>query len=212
MYRHRLQILEVRIDSVEHLHDDVSGSHDNDESEEGDDEDGVNVDIATRPHTDSEPLLLVFSNDRRRRHFDSRDLHEMELYESGDLPVAAVSAGIGVSDYDEAEYVDVDDDDAFYYDDRPPNGETERHVVVSRVERDTAPVSDVAAGPPLHAATRQDLSVTNKTSSSATRPRVKRAPKFRRRRRNICRRRPMYVNFQDIHWDGWIIEPRGYQV
>jgi len=22
----------------------------------------------------------------------------------------------------------------------------------------------------------------------------------------------MYVNFEDIHWNGWIIEPKGYQV
>ena len=29
---------------------------------------------------------------------------------------------------------------------------------------------------------------------------------------SVCRRRPMYVDFEDIGWDTWIIAPRGYQV
>lgn len=202
----------MRIESVEHRHDDVTSNHGNDDDEEADD-DGVDMDIATVPQSDSEPLLLVFSNDRHRRRFDSRELHEiiereMELYESGDLPAAAVAV-VGVSDYEDVEYVDVGDYDVDYYDSRL---DSEPEHVVSRVERDTAAVSDARPPPSGRAtATRRDRTVTGRTSS-ATSGRVRRA-KFRRRlRRNICRRRPMYVNFEDIHWNGWIIEPKGYQV
>jgi len=199
------QVVQVRIESLKHRRDDVTSNPDNDDDGEAEGDD-VNVDIVTRAHSDSEPLLLVFSNDRHHRRFDSRELHEiiereMELSESGDLPAAAV-AGAGLSDYDD-EYDDVDDYDADYYnrlDDEPEN-------VVGRVERDTAAVSD--ARPPT--SDRRDLTTADQKSAE-TRIRVPRA-KFRRRmRRNICRRKPMYVNFQDIHWDGWIIEPRGYQV
>ena len=186
------QIVEVRIESVDHRHDNVSSNHDNDNNE------GPQQDIETRAQTDSEPLLLVFSNDRHHRRFDSRELHdlierEMELYEAGDLPAAAVAA-TGIFDYDDDEYVDVDDYDAEYYD-----GESEQ--VVSRQERDTAAVSDRAA------MTRRDHQ-----TSAATSVRVRRAKLRRRLRRNICRRKAMYVNFEDIHWNGWIIEPKGYQV
>jgi len=196
----------VRIESIEHRHNDVTGSHDDDDIEYADDDGDVDMDIATLPHSDTEPLLLVFSNDRHHRRFDSRELHEMikremELSETGDLPAAATVAAAGLSHYDDDEYVDIDDYDADYYDEE---ADSEMEPVVSRMERDTAAVDDASV-----AGVRRDL--VDETSSKA-RIRVRRA-KFRRRmRRNICRRRPMYVNFRDIHWDGWIIEPKGYQV
>ena len=202
----------MRIESVDHRHDNVTGNHDNEYDDvEETEEDGV--DIETQRQGDSEPLLLVFSNDRRHhRRFDSRELHEiiereMELYEAADLPASAVAAA-GDFNYDDDDVDDYDDD---YYD-NILDGEPDDHVV-RRVERDTAAaVSDAGARPSDRAtATRRDLTVTDQ-SSAATRVRVRRA-KFRRRmRRNICRRRPMHVNFEDIHWDGWIIQPKGYQV
>jgi len=204
-----MQIIEVRIESVERRHDNGSSSDDDDVNDDSEDP-AVNVDIATRPHSDTEPLLVVFSNDRHHRHFDSRELHEMieremELYETGDLPAAAVATAAELADYDGDEYVDYDDD---YYDNRVDAEPAER--VVSRVERDTGAVSDVRLSGAT--AARRDLAATDETSAAATRTRVRRA-KFRRRlRRSICRRRPMYVNFEDIHWNGWIIEPKGYQV
>ena len=33
-----------------------------------------------------------------------------------------------------------------------------------------------------------------------------------KRKRNSCRRKKMYVDFQDINWDQWIIAPQGYMV
>jgi len=189
----------VRIESVEHRHDDVTGSHDDDGGEVAGEDD-----IATRADDDSEPLLLVFSNDRHHRRFDSRELHEliereMDLYKTGDLPAAAIPPGAGDTDYGDDEYADADDYDAQYFDfDEELDDDRER--VVSRAERDTAAVSDGRAP-----AARRDV-------AEQTRSRVRRARFRRRMRRNICRRRPMYVNFEDIHWNGWIIEPQGYQV
>ena len=40
--------------------------------------------------------------------------------------------------------------------------------------------------------------------------RQKRSKPFRRS--SACRRRPMFVDFEDINWHTWIIAPRGYQV
>jgi len=203
----------VRIDSIDQQQDRVSSDDGNDESEDGE-EDDVNMDTATRPLTDSEPLLVVFSNNRHHRRFDSLELHEiiereMELYETGDLPAAAVSAA-GLSDYDDDDEYDDGDYDADYDDNRL---DADGDRIISRVERDTDSVFDARFSSPSDrgTATRRDLAATDETSA-ATRVRVRRA-KFRRRlRRNICRRRPMYVNFEDIHWNGWIIEPKGYQV
>jgi len=33
-----------------------------------------------------------------------------------------------------------------------------------------------------------------------------------KRQRNTCRRRPLYVDFSEIHYDTWIVAPNGYEV
>jgi hypothetical protein len=33
-----------------------------------------------------------------------------------------------------------------------------------------------------------------------------------KRQRNTCRRRPLYVDFSEIHYDTWIVAPDGYEV
>lgn len=33
-----------------------------------------------------------------------------------------------------------------------------------------------------------------------------------RKPRNLCRRKPLYVEFSDIDYDTWIVAPSGYQV
>lgn len=30
--------------------------------------------------------------------------------------------------------------------------------------------------------------------------------------RNACKRKPLYVNFSEINYDAWIVQPRGYEV
>jgi len=43
------------------------------------------------------------------------------------------------------------------------------------------------------------------------RSRSRRGRKHRRWRRNLCRRRSMYVDFGEIGWDDWIVAPPGYE-
>lgn len=33
-----------------------------------------------------------------------------------------------------------------------------------------------------------------------------------KRQRNTCRRRPLYIDFSEIHYDTWIVAPDGYEV
>ena len=83
--RKTTQILEVRIDTVTR--------------------EGVgDLDITTRPNKDKGPLLVVFSNDPRRRRSENRELHEIISHEM-DLS--------DVSYYDEH----LDDDEEYYEDD-----------------------------------------------------------------------------------------------
>nr|KAG5714896.1 hypothetical protein BaRGS_000384 [Batillaria attramentaria] len=51
--------------------------------------------------------------------------------------------------------------------------------------------------------------VTNRTEASPVR--VRRDNGNTKRKRNSCRRQPMYVDFQEINWHQWIIAPPGYQ-
>ena len=57
--------------------------------------------------------------------------------------------------------------------------------------------------------TPSDIYLDN-SSSGKQLSRHKRSRVFHRS--SICRRRPMFVNFEDINWHTWIIAPRGYQV
>jgi len=98
----------------------------------------------------------------------------------------------------------------------------EDHVTHTRVERDTewllshhgvTSSKDVDYG--NGSTTGDHIVALADGASSGARKRVRRAKKRlqeRRTRRNICRRKKMYVNFQDIHWDSWIIKPKGYEV
>jgi hypothetical protein len=243
------QTLEVRIETV--------GSRDDvDEQQQQ-----PLVDIDTRPHNDNEPLLLIFSNDRRRRKFESRELHEMIEHEMDAVEDQAElddDDADAEADYEEDETDENDDvepgDDAA---DQRPSPSDDHLAAVSRIERDTewvltqrnAPSSrgqsadedyssadaddeewtkrkhrtlardvDLINGTGIHAAaaSRDQMGTEAEDASPSVehqraRKRVRRARK-RRTRRNICRRKPMYVNFEDIHWDQWIIEPKGYQV
>lgn len=51
-------------------------------------------------------------------------------------------------------------------------------------------------------------SAIEKQGNSAT---IRRSKRDLAERRNLCRRRPMRVDFRDIGWDEWVIAPRHYQ-
>jgi len=44
----------------------------------------------------------------------------------------------------------------------------------------------------------------------STKPKKKHGRKYKRRRRTNCRRHPLYVDFQDVGWNDWIVAPPGY--
>ena len=53
----------------------------------------------------------------------------------------------------------------------------------------------------------------NKKNSKRTRRSKKRNKKLRnrRRRKNICKRHELYVDFRDVGWNDWIVAPSGYE-
>lgn len=60
--------------------------------------------------------------------------------------------------------------------------------------------------------TRNNRKTGESKENLSTVTRKHRQKRSRRSRRNICRRRPSYVNFEDINWHTWIIAPLGYEV
>jgi Transforming growth factor beta like domain len=222
---HATQTLEVRIETV--------GPRDDEQPL---------VDINTKPHNDNEPLLLIFSNDRRRRKFESRELHEMIEHEMDGVEDPAEfdeDDADAEADYEEDESEESVDGDQYedVADQRLPPSDD--HVaLISRIERDTERVllqindsssrktsgntdylngTDVSTAAAREQAAGVDHAMPmehhhhHHQQQQQARKRVKRARK-RRSRKNICRRKPMYVSFEDIHWDEWIIQPKGYQV
>lgn len=227
------------------------------------------VDINARPHNENEPLLLVFSNDRRRRRvYESSELVEM-LGREVDLtkPGSSSSPSEQQSAPAEYEYYDADLAEEEYEEEgggaaavdvakrekRSPyheirdlhksavtgrrrlvretffrGGRTEQ--VGSRKEDDDylGKVDD----PPHEMARR--FQMVNGTADDENweereegqdrldalrfdgeghrrqdkRQRVRRSKK---KRTVPCQRKPMYVHFEDIYWNHWVIAPPGYQ-
>ncbi|KAK3089186.1 hypothetical protein FSP39_001575 [Pinctada imbricata] len=79
--------------------------------------------------------------------------------------------------------------------------ENERHELVTH-EMDMYDVQD-----DLSVDSPSNDNITDDTNSDVVLNRFKR----RGRRHAVCRRKPMYVSFEEINWDSWIIAPRGYQ-
>lgn len=71
---------------------------------------------------------------------------------------------------------------------------------VSATDQTTHRLSRDSAEHPIHPSDRLEEIVS----------RVKRGKSMKRR--NICRRKPLEVNFADLNWDTWIIAPKSYQV
>lgn len=191
------------------------------------------------------PLLVVFSDDRKRRKAEQVELHELELRE---LEVAA-ELGDTESDEgsDEGYAYDVEDGDEPDLDDEMLDAisaadserRASRHSIESylkslddggrqlampllRRRRDSNQTNDVRSS--LHSVSvqgqvqgqtsrsRRSAAPQKNNGGSAAARDGKRRRKNTQRGRNSCRRRPMYVDFADIHWDNWIIAPAGYQV
>ena len=79
-------------------------------------------------------------------------------------------------------------------------------------DSEKAPLLVVFSKEPKKTKTNQQVKqVSASPSSLFTEGRTKRGAALSQRRRRICRRKPMYIDFKSIGWDSWVIAPRGYQ-
>ncbi len=204
------QTLEVRIDSVV-----------------GSDDDG-DVDFCTRAHDANEPLLVVFSNDRKKKRSETKELKEIILHEFDST----------LYDIDEeyaAEYNDIDYDYGDYmpYDDPQDIQKRDTLAVLAggsdvSGRNKTKSTHATVVNSILSKARRNgdqqtermaelyrrvlDPQAEETETEVGRREKRSRRPRRRFRSRRMCKRKKMYVNFAEINWDGWIIAPSGYQV
>ena len=179
-------------------------------------------------HAQYEPILVVFSNDRKRRKMDTRELHEIQTHESEMLP--DVNAGpeeetIDYADdtveYEEAEYAELSSSLGSEIKEIKNAGSDVVPDLVNHLKN----LTDYSRTMKLHKRSlggaddekineRENLSdvISGRSSTSSSRAKRNAGRRPRKSKRNSCRRKPMYINFAEIHWDKWIIAPNGYQV
>jgi len=205
-------ILEVRVDTARPETvgggDEAAGGTAGEKKDEGVDEEGGVQNGAF------EPILVVFSNDRKRRKIELRELHEIQSHEdrmgadedpsspssSSDFLSSSTSSVLSGTEEEDEDYEEEEDDD----DDRDG---TRLNSTVSGGGRE-----DDLDGEKRY---RESLTSTPSAWKKPQHARVKRSVSRNRRRRakrNSCRRKPMWVDFGDVQWNRWIIEPPGYQV
>lgn len=156
-------------------------------------------DVFTGDDDEDGTLLVVFSNDRKRRKTEQREIHELETRELEAAPADMLMTS-SAGDY---EFYDDDDE-------TPEQGGQEE------VEGGGGGMGSSIDGGSL---VSDDVDLEPEVTSQRRRRRRRRRAagpqkrgKRHRKGKNACRRRPMYINFADIHWDNWIIAPKGYQV
>ena len=241
----------------------------------------VSSEISEMPQDSPEPLLVVFSNDRKRRKTNERELHEMENHElEAAIELEKVDGNDEEEDKDEFdeeedkdefdeeedkeefdeeedkdEFDEEEDKDEFDEEELEQNedgtdnaleeaGEDRLLRIIELASRTTRSLSSdkkrlrrfVADEQRVAPSTKASLNDSGSRSatlkpgfspssslSSSRRSSTVHLDRKRRKSpsgsgsqrsaaRNSCRRRPMYVDFSDIHWDNWIIAPKGYQV
>ena len=179
-------------------------------------QDGM-MDIDTRPRNEHAPLLVVFSNDNKKRKGHDREVYELLNHET--------VAGVGEELEDHEDQFDTQDS----YDE-----------YLSRRKRSVTPDKDNAketGGVYSRGPLSPEGNTMSRLENRAERlqrnqmyvgrhlpdsvmelqnplydPTKPRRTKRRKRRRNICRRKGLYIKFEDINWHNWIIAPKGYQV
>ena len=201
----------------------------------------IDIDIDTNPHQENEPLLVVFSNDKKKRKSEQRELHEMFMHYANDIQ-EDIPEG---EDYeDDYEYFDDQEENVYKRDTETVlkkfykstsmtqnilgvikndtvSGATKfKEGDTSNVNMDTkrqALSRKVAKREMLKKLYKQILEMTeeeeNMGDRNVTLSRVKRSKaKKKKARRSNCRRKPLQVKFRDIDWDSWIIAPQSYDV
>ena len=65
-------------------------------------------------------------------------------------------------------------------------------------------------GSDLEHSNRVRRDVKSKTGGSSLKKRSRGTKSKRRRKKDSCRRKPLYVDFNQLGWSNWVIAPRGY--
>ena len=193
------QLVEVRIESVRDI---------------GVEEHDGLLDIDTRPHLENEPLLVVFSNDKNKDKSHTRELHELLVHDQQYLDEV-----IDDDDDDDGGGVgggggDDDDDGSFNHDYNSVD------AYDLRLKRSVDSGNDITSSNRssrnmLEKLYHRVMIAQTKHQQNSSISRIRREPRRKqrkKRKRNICRRKRMYVDFQDINWHRWIIAPKGYEV
>lgn len=205
------QLLEVHIDTFE-----------------GEEKDG-GLDISTRPNRAKGPLLVVFSNDKRRRN-ENRELHEIIAHEMEFYDDTYEDDISDINYYDEYDDENVSENKVYKRDVTRQQRQVDQSVETAEQSSDTTTArklnknknkSTVSVNRTQYTKQLYEQLVSAQNDGDTNGPsehelakiylRTKRS-KPRKKKRNICRRKPMYVNFEDVNWQGWIIAPKGYQV
>ena len=167
----------------------------------------VLIDIETEARHLNEPLLVGFSNDKKKTKSEKKELHEIILQMEADL---------GSHDDHHDDDALYDDDYEFFddYDHYDDQGNRARRDVSSAgrsVHRNRN--STIQHKKDLIRRIQQQIEKLEESDDDAMKPsRHRRQRRSLRKRRNLCRRRKLLVNFRDIKWHKWIIQPTHFEV
>lgn len=174
----------------------------------------VNVDIVTSNADEHCPLLIIFSDEHRKKKLHAKEIQELIHHE-----LSSISESKEVFKEFLLAYGSNQDPSPL-----PEHGPHEKAVKVTPHGSDdlvTMPnetmLKEKAYMKVLahyHKVTSKDhgLGYKDYTPKQFRMKRSLPVKKSRGGRRAACKRNPLYVDFRSINWDKWIIAPRGYQV
>ena len=163
----------------------------------------VDLDINTVSTHNNEPLLIIYSNERKKRKLMAKEIHEMITHEMNAAGTEETESATSSSESTNKKHKNKTDKDVLSH--AHHHFIARNKTMMDRMTEKRKLLNSLS----WNTALRHSFSNSN-TSRTMRTGRYKRRAK--RYRRNICRRKSMYVNFKDILWDSWIIAPQGYEV
>ncbi|XP_037794864.1 bone morphogenetic protein 10-like isoform X2 [Penaeus monodon] len=154
--------------------------------------DGGDLDVATVPHTDIEPLLLVYSSVRHRRQ-SKEELDQMISHEYDNPVTKRQRRALRPGASPRAHRV---------------KRETGTEPRLRRVRRNTAAEEQEEESNQIWEGEQDYTGLPSHAHNSLAEGRRKGK---RRRAKNACKRKPLKVDFEDIGWHKWIIAPPAYE-
>lgn len=180
-------VFQVRVDTVHRSNDD-------------DEPDAAGSDVSA---DDDKTILVVFSNDRKRRRVASRELREIQTHENEARE----------KEERRRRRMRRRRNRRHYYPPSSRSSPTPRPSSPKEEEEEESTSDAASTGLRTRpAASFEGRMTTNRTAVDREGLKNRSRSRGRRRgRRNSCRRKPMYVDFLDVKWENWVIQPSGYQ-